>query len=91
MRTPFSIKSKSSTRLSAAMPTIIRLKPMPIGPDPLIEKVNSKKTQHKLQQIEQHDRAGRGNNPQPEVLCHRNQPGAIRKQQNEQRAKCQAD
>ena len=34
--TPFSIKSKSRTRLRAAIPTTTRLKAMPIGPLPLM-------------------------------------------------------
>ena len=75
--TPCSMKSKSSTRFKAAMAQTKRLKPMPMGPDPLIvTKWMCEEAQDDLQQVEERDAASRRDDADAELVGHLNQARA---------------
>ena len=91
-RAPFSMKSKSSTKFSAAMMTINTLTPIPRRARSIdCGKVNSEEPQHKLHQIKECNAAGGRDHSQLEFFGGANYAGAVGEQQNYQSAKGQPD
>ena len=78
------MKSKSSSRLNAARPTTKRLKPIPIGVAPKIERdADAEQAEHHRDQVEQAEGAGRHDDARPEPLGDPDRPAAVEEEHDQ--------